>query len=269
MQNLSQRKMNLIAFLCKRIERRIKGLRSKRLQRAVRSGGIAPSSYVQTMAESFLHLFVASKPEDVKLIIVVGASTAEEVSVMLSAYPLARFILFEPSPLSFPRLRRLFADSPNVVCVQKAVAEISGQAELFETTLSGNGSLFRLGFASKRDYGVQQSATYTVEVTTLDEYLRSQGLGLLEIDMLWCDVQGAELKVLQGARESLGRCRALHLEVSAWERMYEQACLQVELEAVLIPAGFTPVLSGLDPLNGTGNVFYVHPCRRGKLRRGL
>jgi FkbM family methyltransferase len=50
-----------------------------------------------------------------------------------------------------------------------------------------------------------------VEVTTIDEVCR--GLGLLRIDFLKIDVEGAELEVLRGAEESLKVTRNIAMEL--------------------------------------------------------
>ena len=50
----------------------------------------------------------------------------------------------------------------------------------------------------------------TVETTTLDSYFK----GLSPPELLWVDVEGAELKALQGAAGLLKHVRLIHIEVS-------------------------------------------------------
>jgi FkbM family methyltransferase len=221
-----------------------------------------PFDYLQTMTERWLHQYLVRDPSKVQQIVIVGAYYADEVRRLLHFYRNAKFTLYEPSPRYFEQLRTRYAHQERVKCFQLAVSDVCGEATFYETNLRGNGSLLVPNDINSEQYGIQQAESYTVRCATLDSHLPTVLDKDGAIDLIWCDVQGAELRVLHGAAGVLGRCRALFLEISIWMRMYDGACLLRELEDYLGVRGFTLVGLGTDPRNGTGNALFVHPERR-------
>ena len=229
----------------------------------------APYDYIQDIVELHLDTYLARSSEDIKQIVIVGGCDACEVSRMQRNYPSAQFIVFEPSRRYYPPLQRRFKDCSKVVCIERAVADNPGRATFYETSLRGSGSLLKPAAAANRDYGLVLAETFEVEVVTLDGFFSQQSPPLSTIDLLWCDVQGAELKVLRGGIETLRRCRAIFLEVTCWEQTYSGAPLLKEICDWLSPMGFCPCGLGIDPLNGTGNAFFINPAQRGAFRKKL
>jgi FkbM family methyltransferase len=230
-------------------------------------GAISPPyDYVGAVCESYLHAFVASPADEIRSIIVVGGCDAAEVTRMAPRYRNAVFHVFEPSPRNFPGLAARFAHHDRVHCVQMAVSNAEGMVAFHEANLDPCGSLLPIGDAARRDYQLREAGVIEVRTTTLDSYLSRMAADIPIVDMLWCDVQGAEMLVLGGAMETLSRTRALFLEVAMIEPQYEGGCLYREIEAFVGQRGFVPVLMGTDPLNFTGNVLFVHPERRGQHR---
>jgi FkbM family methyltransferase len=76
-----------------------------------------------------------------------------------------------------------------------------------------------------------------IETTTLDEFCQSEGIE--EIDFLQIDVQGAELQVLQGASQILGRSiLAVEAEVE-FSHLYKNQPLFADVDIYLREQGFT------------------------------
>jgi FkbM family methyltransferase len=188
---------------------------------------------------------------------------------MLRVYPNAQFTIFEPSRRYISALRTRFAGNARVHCVELALADFSGTAEFYETTLEGSGSLLQSASAAERDYALKAAERFPVQVTTLDSLLRQDGRTEMKLDMLWCDVQGGELAVLQGAERALRYCSSIFIEVAVWEPMYVGAPLYADVRAWLESKGFIDCILGVDPLNGTGNAFFVDPSKRGIHRTKL
>lgn len=125
---------------------------------------------------------------------------------------------FEPVPPSFAKLAAHLARGrrfDNVALNECALAEEEGTVTLFVPgTDLGQASIARHSFGS------WESATDVVphasRALTMDGYLASRGLASLSF--VKCDVEGAELLVLRGARETLRRfAPILFLEVCpAW-----------------------------------------------------
>lgn len=79
------------------------------------------------------------------------------------------------------------------------------------------------------------------DVVTLDDYVTRAGVARL--DLLKCDVEGAELPVLQGASQALRRFQPMvHVEVCArWQRAFGYS--PVELRATLQDHGYSAFLA--------------------------
>ena len=142
----------------------------------------------------------------------VGANLGLMSIPVLAAQPKANVLSFEPSKNSLPYLRRSIAESPygdRWQLVPKAVGERSGRVGF--ALASPENALFDGLLDTAR---VAVSCETEVEMTTLDtEWER---LGRPAVSAIKIDVEGAELRVLDGAARCLASQRpALLLEWSA------------------------------------------------------
>jgi FkbM family methyltransferase len=94
----------------------------------------------------------------------------------------------------------------NVVIIGRACSRERGRAKLVKSELSGTHQLRAV--SKEPEFPVSE---VEVEVTTIDDVCRN--LGLLRIDFLKIDVEGAELKVLRGAEEGLKVTRNIAMEL--------------------------------------------------------
>jgi FkbM family methyltransferase len=215
-----------------------------------------PWDYVQFQAERNLHAYLHTSRDQINNVVIVGAYDGSEVKVMEKSYPNAHFTLFEPSPKNFPLIQKAFADSKKVKCVRKACGEEPGAMSFYELPMEGNGSLLKPDpeewqrFTQWPDNKVTE---HKVDVTTLDLEISPSD----PIDLLWVDVQGAELQVLRGAKASLSSTKAVFLEVALAKSPYSGGALLHELSEMLQPYGHQLVLLGLDPWNFTGNALWL------------
>ena len=75
--------------------------------------------------------------------------------------------------------------------------------------------------------------------------------------MLQIDVQGAEIKVIDGAKNILSNVKAIFTEVSINPNLYEGAVNFETLRADLTSRNFNLVLLGTD-YNLTGNALFIN-----------
>lgn len=162
-----------------------------------------------------------------------------------------RIYAFEPSALTcgvFRTVKRVCGLS-NVEITQCAMADTPGELTLTIPIKAHGGlgtSLAHLGPALDRP-----GITETVEVKTLDNFVRERGI--TQCDFIKCDVEGAELLVIKGAAETIARFKpAMMFEIAA-AHLKRHNHTVAEIEAVLRGYGYSFYLwrnNGFEPVDG-------------------
>lgn len=128
----------------------------------------------------------------------VGANRGSILREIVRLAPDGRHFAFEPIPRLFRWLTRRF---PGVTCRQFALSDAAGSATFnyFERADGFSGLLRR------PDVETQSGAArpITVETARLDDVVPVD----VRVAFIKIDVEGAEFRVLMGARETLRRCR--------------------------------------------------------------
>lgn len=135
-----------------------------------------------------------------------------------------RLHVFEPNPTAAEICRKNLAqfskengDPGIAVLNQVAVTDRVGQVKFYPVNAGlsenkdiGFSSLLRINPDYTRRRGRIVQDEVLVDATTLDEYF----VGKEPPDVLWIDVEGAELQVLRGGAGVLRGVRVVHVEVS-------------------------------------------------------
>jgi FkbM family methyltransferase len=142
----------------------------------------------------------------------VGANIGLTSVPVLVSVKDCRVVSFEPSPNSLPFLRRTRDASRHRdrwTVVGKAVADQTGR-ESFSLTSKRDSAFEGLAPTLRR----AESAKAVVDVTTLDEEWAA--LGRPRVSAIKSDTEGAEMRVLRGARECIAKCKpAVFIEWNA------------------------------------------------------
>jgi len=169
-----------------------------------------------------------------ELVFDIGASVGWYSLVLSRIAPRGATIhAFEPDPwargLLQENISRNRADA--VTVIGAAVGEHSGFA-----------TLHRYGSRRRSRNGLFKRAdSLQVEILSLDEYCRSMGLSSQAVGLVKIGVQGFEFQALTGARETLGRCRAVLTDYAP--RHLEQADVHpASLLDLLVELGFSPAV---------------------------
>ncbi len=210
-----------------------------------------PYDYVQNITINNIYNYLEIPRESLKEWCIVGVHLGKEIKYILRKYPNVKIIGCECSKRYVKRLNKKFHLNPRVEIINKAISASKGEAKFYETSLQGNGSLFRLGELSKDSYGSIQKESFLVKTTTIDEIYRNKIL-----DILWIDVQGAEKLVLGGSKNTLKKVKAVFIEISIKKNLYLNSSYMDEINDVLFENGFKLVLLGTD-FNLTGNALYI------------
>ncbi len=152
--------------------------------------------------------------------------------------PAARIHAFEPFPESFEAMARAYGNDPRVQLNQLGVGDAVGCLSL--NVLSE--SLVSNSFLDPRDetwrrvgYATGAVSRVSVPVTTVDAYVREQGLE--QIYLAKIDVQGFEMRVLRGAEQSLPRIDHIFVEAAIFP-LYEGAPSFADVFEFLTARGF-------------------------------
>lgn len=186
----------------------------------------------------------------------IGACEGEDTIDYARVFPRACFWLFEPLPSNFEKLEALLMRHPeiNAKAFPLALSDQTGTATFHvssadenmksdssETTLAGTKSSSLLAPRDDKPANLQWldfSQSIQVQTETLDSFCERNSVS--HIDFVHMDVQGAELKVLAGAKRMLPRIKAVWMEV-AFEPTYEGQPLEPEATRWMGERGFRKI----------------------------
>ncbi len=151
------------------------------------------------------------------IIVEAGAFTGSDTIRMAEMFPHGFIHAFEPVPELFEKLIHRTKDYTNIRCYPYGLSNQTGFAPFYISEKPDRpgiacqaGSLLepkeRLKYSS-----IIFPRTIQVPVTTLDEWSIQHNIS--HVDLLWLDMQGNELAVLQSSRSILPTVRAIYTEV--------------------------------------------------------
>lgn len=173
-------------------------------------------------SEEFLGAYFGA--DDALTIFDVGAHHGQSARKYAGMFPNAKIYSFEPFPESFAILSALEIDRLTPVDLGLSSEE---RTETFQVNAgSATNSLLPLSENAKTTWGGNKGLEALEEVacrfTTLDAFMVREGLK--RIDFMKLDVQGAEFKVLEGAKATLGaqRIGLIQMEIILGDTYAEQ-----------------------------------------------
>ena len=199
------------------------------------------------------------------VILEAGAHLGEDSERLVHFFNPARLYAFEPVPELFEVLKKRTLSLGPVKCFPYALAEKSGTASLHVSSgyhevsgrscvpADGSSSLLRPTGHFELCPNVDFDKQIEVPVTTIDEFAKQQELN--RIDFMWLDLQGMELKTLQGAQTVLKTDSSVYLEASTKE-LYESAPRYADIERWMKSKGFVPKYVAI-PKDGHGNALFI------------
>ena len=165
-------------------------------------------------------------------------------------------ISFEPLTKAFQILKRNAVSDPNWCCVQKAIGDTDGVAEINVSGHMTSSSL--LTILDKHLEAMPDSAyvgTEKVSTACLDKAL--DDMKIIKDDKFICikaDVQGYEKHVLRGAIKTLMRTKVIEIELTLVP-LYEGGALYIDMVEHLERLGFS--LVSIEPVFSDPKTGYV------------
>lgn len=174
----------------------------------------------------------------------IGSRDGLQAVELSELFPSANVVAVECNSATLETCRRNISAHPRIRLVGKAINSFTGRCPFFPTDPSrtvttwtdGNPGASSL-FLATGDYPAEtyvQSET-EVECTRLDDLCRE--LEIDAIDLIWMDLQGAELIALQSAGSMLDGVRYIYTEVSH-RPIYQGQCLFDDVDAFLTAREF-------------------------------
>lgn len=192
----------------------------------------------------------------------VGAHKAEE-STDYNLHGWGNVVWVEAQPELVQQLKLILPSEGNTV-IEAAVWNESNVD--FEFHIASNGessSLLELGSHAKSYPDIKYDRTVKIKTKRLDEVIPRERFA----DFLNVDVQGVELKALEGLGDRISEFKWIYTEVNSSE-VYKECTLIEDLDAFLNEKGFSRVTTRWVFGVGWGDAMYVNNSSQGiKVRR--
>tara|TARA_Y100001973_G_C5194316_1_gene333139 strand:- start:57 stop:1265 length:1209 start_codon:yes stop_codon:yes gene_type:complete len=134
-----------------------------------------------------------------KRILDIGAHKAKWTQEASSVFPDAHYILVEP--IDFPQLRNYVNKHKNTEVHYEILSDKTAEVDWYELQNSGDSML-------------KENTRYFMNVEPQKKQAKTlDSLGLAQVDFMKLDVQGAEIKVLEGGRDLVRGATAILLEL--------------------------------------------------------
>ena len=166
----------------------------------------------------------------------VGGSHGQFAREAFRAFPGATVYSFEPIPECFEELRALSAEHPELHALQLALSDEDGEREFFVSRFRDSSSLQPMLPAHTAAFpGTETEARIVVEAARLDAV--AARLTLTPPVFAKLDVQGHELSVIRGGRQTLALCQRVMTECN-FAPLYEGQPSFAELYTEMKALGF-------------------------------
>lgn len=180
----------------------------------------------------------------IRTIFELGSRDGEEAAAFAQWAKQAVVYAFECNPSTLALCRQTLHPILNVRLVEKAVSNFTGRSTFYpidqnRTVTSwtdgnpGASSLFR----ASGKYPIEIYVQNEIEVDTITLKLFMEDQQIQGIDLLWMDIQGAELVALEGLGERINDVKVIHTEVGFFE-IYKKQPLYNDVKSFLNDKGF-------------------------------
>lgn len=201
-------------------------------------------------------------PEDVSVIFDIGSLHCLESIQFSQKFPNSQVYAFEANSESYKTCLENTKEIDNIQVINKAVNSYDGVCtfrpinpeKTVTTWFDGNRGASSLFKANGVYDHIEQYVQDEVEVPCirLDTFCSENNID--KVDLIWMDLQGAELIALQSLGNILETVQVIHTELEI-NPMYEDQCLFTDVNEFLKDMGFMRVYGNPDVEFGTDFIF--------------
>lgn len=199
---------------------------------------------------------------DIKVILDIGARDLTESIFLSESYPNSKVISFECNPQTLSICREKSKNHPNIELIDKAVNEYNGTCKFYPINPSKTKTTWEDGnpgasslFVANDNYPFEKYVQDEIEVdcVRIDTILTERNID--KVDIIWMDLQGAELIALKSIGDILKNVSIICTETEMTP-MYKNQALFNDIDNFL-KQDFDFVHGNLNATWGT-DVFYVN-----------
>lgn len=169
---------------------------------------------------------------DIRGVIHIGAYNAEELPAYRECN-VPKVIWIEALPNLAKKLQERFRDDDTQMVINAAISNIYETVDFIVTNNEASSSLLELGTHLKHHPRVWEEERIRVDTVPMTDIIGKYKIDMTGYNFLNIDIQGAELKALEGMSSHLNAIDYLYLEVNR-EYIYTDCCLIGELDAFLV-----------------------------------
>jgi len=190
----------------------------------------------------------------VPIILDIGSNTGEQACEFAERFPKAKVFAFEARPQSAEFIRRAVSGNSSILVVEGAVHEFDGETDFHAVNEinPGASSLF-VGSGVQAIHPIRQ-ISIKVSALRLDTWAKQNGID--RFDLVWMDLQGAELLALRGMGEMIATVRALQLEIT-YRELYHGQVMWPEVRQYLEAHGLRLVDEWPDACGYFGDAVFI------------
>lgn len=155
-------------------------------------------------------------PED-PIVVEAGAHMGYDTLGLAKIWPKGRVYAFEPVPALFNDLQRRLKNVRNTTTFNLALGSTCGFGEMHVSggTSTASSSILQHTAHLRMFPGVTFEKKVTVPIVTLADWARKEKVD--KIDLVWLDMQGYEVRALEGAGELLNKTTIIYTELCKTE----------------------------------------------------
>lgn len=197
--------------------------------------------------------------EDIRVILDIGSRDLDQSIEFNRIYKLAKIFAFECSPEQYKICLAKSKDYTNIKVSGKAVHEIDGGCDFYciDTIKHNNYGASSLFETSGKYDSIEILPQYKIDIecTRLDTFCKENGIN--NIDLIWIDIQGAELYAFKGLGNLIYNVKAINTEI-IFQEIYTGNALFGELDKYLSEHGFILINKHNEIENWWGDAIYIN-----------
>lgn len=191
--------------------------------------------------------------EEVNTVLDIGSRDGCQALELARYFPNSKVFAFEPNPDAIQFVCNNAAQCSRIKVFQTAISQTCGKVPFYKV-INGNigaSSLYKTSGHSRS--AEWQQSEIEVESVRLEDWAIYNGID--SIDIVWADVQGAELDVFKSFGKYLSGVKCIATEV-ALEKLYNGSTLMSELDEFL--SGFVKISFEPESTRTEADIVYVN-----------